>query len=83
MRAGHSSLKAKLNRYNIVSTAECECGDRLQREECIFWDCKLHDDQRATVDILSENSKRITKVSYRALTATGKKKDMPKASVTS
>jgi hypothetical protein len=38
--------------------AECECGDRLQVEEHIFWDYKLYKDQRATmVDILSENSK--------------------------
>jgi hypothetical protein len=58
-----------------VSTAECGCGDRLQMEEHIFWDCKLYEDQRATMmDILSENSKkRIPKVSYRALKARGKK----------
>jgi hypothetical protein len=37
MRAGHNSLKASLNRFNIVSTAECECGE----EEHIFRDCKL------------------------------------------
>jgi hypothetical protein len=42
MRAGHSSLKASLNRFNIASTAECECGDGLQTEEYIFWDCKLY-----------------------------------------
>jgi hypothetical protein len=48
MRAGHSSLKANLNRFNFVST-----------EEHIFWDCKLYEDQRATMmDILSENSKK-------------------------
>jgi hypothetical protein len=42
-----------------VSTAECECGDGLQTEEHIFWDCKLYEDQRATVmDILSEYSKK-------------------------
>jgi hypothetical protein len=59
MRAGHSSLKASLSRFNIVSTAECEFGDGLQTEEHIFWDSKLHEDQRATVmDILSENSKK-------------------------
>jgi hypothetical protein len=59
MRAGHTSLKASLNRFNIVSTAECECGDGPQREEHIFWDCKLYEDQRATMmDILSENSKK-------------------------
>jgi hypothetical protein len=30
-----------------------------QTEEHIFWDCKLHEGQRATVmDILSENSKQ-------------------------
>jgi hypothetical protein len=41
-----------------VSTAECECSDGLQTEEHIFWDCKLYEDQRATVmDILSENCK--------------------------
>jgi hypothetical protein len=88
MRAGHSSVKASLHRFNIVSTAECECGDRLQMEEytrwfkydrdlcglfthksvpvifespCIFWDCKLYEDQRAKMmDILSENSKKNT-----------------------
>jgi hypothetical protein len=41
-----------------VSTAECECGDGMQKEEHIFWDCKWYEDQQATVmDILSENSK--------------------------
>jgi hypothetical protein len=60
MRAGHTSLKASLNRFNIVSTAECECGDELQTEEHIFWDCKLYEEQRATmVEILSENSKKV------------------------
>jgi hypothetical protein len=60
-RAGHSSLKASLNRFNTVSTAECECGDWLQEEKHIFWDCKLYEDQRATMmDILSENSKNNT-----------------------
>jgi hypothetical protein len=59
MRAGHSRLKASLSRFNTVSTAECECGDGLQLEECIFWDCKPHEDQRAAMmDILSENSKK-------------------------
>jgi hypothetical protein len=59
MRAGHTSLKASLNRFNVESTAECECGDGLQTEEHIFWDCKLYEDQRATMMyILSENSKK-------------------------
>jgi hypothetical protein len=41
-----------------MSTAECECGDGLQTEEHIFWDCKLYEGQRATMmDILSENCK--------------------------
>jgi hypothetical protein len=58
-----------------VSIAECECGDRLQMAEHIFWDCKLYEGQRARVmDILSENSKKeYSKVSYRALKARGKK----------
>jgi hypothetical protein len=57
MRAGHPSLKA--SRFNIASTAECECGDGLQTEEHIFWDRKLYEDQKATVmDILSTNSKK-------------------------
>jgi hypothetical protein len=61
MRAGHTSLKASLNRFNIVSTTECECGDGLQTEEHIFWDCKLYEEQRATMmDILSDNSKNNT-----------------------
>jgi hypothetical protein len=32
-RAGHTILNASLNRFNIVSTAECECGGGLQMEE--------------------------------------------------
>jgi hypothetical protein len=61
MRAGHYILKASLSRFNIVSTAECECGDGLQTEEHIFWNRKLYEDQRATMtDILPENSKKNT-----------------------
>jgi hypothetical protein len=57
-----------------VSMAECECGDGLQTEEHIVWDCKRYEEQRATMrDILSESSKkRISSVSYRALKARGK-----------
>jgi hypothetical protein len=59
MRVGYSSLKASLSRSNIVTTAECECGDGLQTEEHIFWDCKLYEDQGKTVmDILFENRKK-------------------------
>jgi hypothetical protein len=59
MRAGHATLKASLNRFNIVFAAECECGDCLQTEERTFWDCKRYEDQLATMmDILSENSKK-------------------------
>jgi hypothetical protein len=55
----HDSLGRGLSRINIVSTAECDCGDGLQTEEHIFWDYKLYEDQRATVmDTLSENSKK-------------------------
>jgi hypothetical protein len=44
-----------------MSMAECECGEGLQMEEHIFWDCKLYEDQRATMmDILSGNSKQNT-----------------------
>jgi hypothetical protein len=74
MTAGHSSLKASLNRFNIVSTAECECGDGLQTEEHIFWDYKLYEDQRATVmGICLRTGKGNTKVSYRAVKFSGKK----------
>jgi hypothetical protein len=72
MRGGQSSLKASLSRFNIMSTAECECGDGQQTEKHIFWDCKLYEDQRATMmDILSENN-RIPKVTYRILKTGGK-----------
>jgi hypothetical protein len=58
MRAGHSSLKASLSRFNFVSTAESESADGLQTEEHIFWDCKRYEEQRATMrDVLYENSK--------------------------
>jgi hypothetical protein len=33
MRAGTSSLKASLSGFNIMSTAECECGNGLLTEE--------------------------------------------------
>jgi hypothetical protein len=53
------TFKASLSRFNIMSTAECECGDGLETEEHIIWACKLYEDQRATMmDILSENSKK-------------------------
>jgi hypothetical protein len=55
MRAGHTSLKASLNRFNFVSTTECECGDGPQTEE----HCKRYADRRATMmDILPENCKK-------------------------
>jgi hypothetical protein len=76
MRGGNTSLKASLNRSNIVSKAECEFGDGLQTEEYIFWDCKRYGEQRTTMkDILSENSKKAYphKVSYRALKARRKR----------
>jgi hypothetical protein len=47
--------------FNIASTAECECGVRVQTEEYIFWNCKRYEEQRATMrDLLSENSKKNT-----------------------
>jgi hypothetical protein len=59
MREGHNSLKASLNRFNIVSSAECECGDRLQMKEHIFWDCIRYEHQWASMmDILPENRKK-------------------------
>jgi hypothetical protein len=59
MRAGHSSLKVSLNRFNIVSTAECKYGDGVQMEELIFWDCNLYEDQQVIVmDILSKNNEK-------------------------
>jgi hypothetical protein len=39
MRAGNSSLKASLSECNIVSTAECKCGNGLQTEEHIVTKC--------------------------------------------
>jgi hypothetical protein len=59
MRVGHSSLKANLSRLNILTMTECECGDTLQTEGHIFWDCKLYEDQRAKkMYILSQNSEK-------------------------
>jgi hypothetical protein len=59
MRTGHTSLEASLYSFNIVSTAECECGDGLQTKEHIFGGSKLYEDQRATMTvILSENRKK-------------------------
>jgi hypothetical protein len=36
MRAGHSRRKASLSRINIVSAAQCECGDGLQTEAYLY-----------------------------------------------
>jgi hypothetical protein len=59
MRAGSTSLKASRNRFTIVSTAECGCGDGLQTEDHIFWDCKLYEEQRPTMmAILPEATKK-------------------------
>jgi hypothetical protein len=50
--------EAILNRFNIV-TAECECGDGLQMEKCLFWDCKPYEVQTATIiGVMSERSKK-------------------------
>jgi hypothetical protein len=59
MRAGHASLKASLKRFNIISTAECECGHGLQTEEHTFCDCKRYEEQRATIFCL-RTAKNIT-----------------------
>jgi hypothetical protein len=57
--ASHSSLKASLSKFNIVSAAERECGDGLQTEEHTICACKIYEDQRAIMEhILSENSKK-------------------------
>jgi hypothetical protein len=51
------NLLAKRNHFSL--TKSLELGDGLQTNERIFWDCKLYDDERATMmDILSEDSKK-------------------------
>jgi hypothetical protein len=56
----------------------------MQTEEHIFWDCKLYENQRATMmDILPENSKKECPKSVTELLRLEEKKDMCKASVTS
>jgi translation initiation factor 1 (eIF-1/SUI1) len=43
----------------VYVALEKECGGGVQMEEQIFWDCKLHGDQRTTLmDFLFENSKK-------------------------
>jgi hypothetical protein len=60
MTGGHSILKASLSSFNIVIIAECKCGDGLQTGEFIFWDCKLYEDQRATMmDFCLRTEKKI------------------------
>jgi hypothetical protein len=76
MRAGHFGLKASLSRFNIASTAQCECGDGLQMESHIFGDCKLYK------NILSENSKKEYPKSVTELLRL-EEEDLCKASVTS
>jgi hypothetical protein len=65
-----------------MATAKCECGDWLQMEEHIFWDCKLYEDQRATMtDIVWEQQKEYRKSVTELLRL--EEKDFYKASVTS
>jgi hypothetical protein len=43
----------------LCPQSNAECGDGLQTEEHIFWDCKLYEDQRAAMtDILSDCESR-------------------------
>jgi hypothetical protein len=81
LRAGHCILEASLSRFNIAAAAECECGDRLRTEEHVFWDCKLYEDRRKKVMAINRlgKAKGITEVSYRALKALRRKKDLCKA----
>jgi hypothetical protein len=83
MRAGHSILKVSLSRLHIVSTAECECGDGLKTKEHIFWACKLYEDQRAKMDILSEIRKKKEYPQSVTELVRLEKTDLFKASVTS
>jgi hypothetical protein len=63
--------------------AECKCGDGLQTEKHIFWNCKWYEDQQATVmDILSETSKKGYPKSVTELLRL-EEKDLCKTSVTS
>jgi hypothetical protein len=72
VRAGHSSLKASLSRFNIESTAECECGDGLQTEKHIFWGCKLYKEQRVTkMDICLRTAKKNTQTQRQLQTFKG------------
>jgi hypothetical protein len=41
-----------------IKVCRTDLGDELQMEEHIFLDCKRYKDQRATMDILSENSRK-------------------------
>jgi hypothetical protein len=67
----------------MLSTAECECSDGLQTEDHIFWDCKLYEEQRATmVTILSENRKKEYPKSVTELLRL-EQKDLCKESLTS
>jgi hypothetical protein len=49
-------VKASLN---TVSLAECECGERLQTEEYIFWDCKIDEDHSKT-NVFKKGEKKAT-----------------------
>jgi hypothetical protein len=66
--AGHSSSKASLSRFNIVSMSECDYGDWLQMEELVFVHCKLYKDKTtAMVDMSEEeinNTRRHLQSSY-------------------
>jgi hypothetical protein len=73
MRAGHLSLKASLSRFSIVSTAECECGDRLRKNMYARTvNCTRTKGQQWRIFCL-RTAKTIPKVNYRGPKTRGKK----------
>ena len=46
LRTGHCHLNEYLHRFNIIETAECECGAEKETVKHYLLNCELYDEQR-------------------------------------
>ena len=46
LRTGHCHLNEYLHRFNIIETAECECGAEKETVEHYLLNCELYDEER-------------------------------------
>jgi len=61
LRTGHCHLNQYLHRFNIIETAECECGAERETVEHYLLNCELYEEER---DALRRRVRRERKGSY-------------------